>query len=92
MAYINLKILNKYKDNFNTLYRIILTELERFNIINYLDELNDLIKKNYENNSSYSNLLINIMKYLNNIKEEKKKFVFIFDQFKYKYSKNRNSI
>ena len=92
MAYINLKILNKYKDNFNTLYRIILTELERFNIINYLDELNDLIKKNYENNSSYSNLLINIMKYLNNIKEEKKKFVFIFGQFKYKYSKNRNSI
>ena len=85
MAYINLKVMNKYKDNFNTLYRIILTELERFNIINYLGELNDLIKKNYENNSSYSKLLINIMKYLNNLKEEKKKFVFIFDQFKYKY-------
>ena len=85
MAYINLKVMNKYKDNFNTLYRIILTELERFNIINYLNELNDLIKKNYENNSSYSKLLINIMKYLNNLKEEKKIFIFIFDQFKYKY-------
>lgn len=86
MAYINLKVMNKYKDNFNTLYRIILSELERFYISDYLNEFNDLIKKNYENDSSYSKLLVNIMKFLDsNIKEEIRNFVFIFDKFKTKY-------
>ena len=86
MAYINLKTLYNYKDDLHTSYSIILTELQRFDIRTKLDEINSLIQNNYNNNNSYLQLLLNIMKFLDD-GAELVYFVFVFDQFKLKYVK-----
>ena len=86
MAYINLKILNKYKDDLHTSYSIIITELQRFDIRTKLDEVNSLIQNNYNNNKSYLELLLNIMEFLDD-SPELEGFVLVFDQFKLKYIK-----
>jgi len=85
IAYINLKILDKSKDDLHRTYSIIISELQRFDISRYLKELNSLIKKNYNDNNSYLELLLNIMEFLNNLVNLNISFVFIFDQFKLKY-------
>ena len=82
VAYINLKVLNDYKNDLYLSYNIIIHELERFNIQKNLEELEDLIIKNYEGNVSYLKLILNIMEFLNKFEQ---KFIFIFDQFKLKY-------
>ena len=82
VAYINLKVLNEYKNDLYLSYNIIIHELERFNIQKNLEELEDLIIKNYEGNVSYLKLILNIMEFLNKLEQ---KFIFIFDQFKLKY-------
>ena len=86
IAYINLKVLDKYKNkkDLNNIYSIIISELERFKIENDLSSLNKLIDDNYKNDISYCDLLLNIMDSLNKIDQI---FIFIFDQFKPKYIK-----
>ena len=81
IAYINLKVLDKYKNqnDLNMIYSIIISELERFDIKNDLSSLNELINNNYKCNNSYFDLLLNIMNFLNKINQI---FTFIFDQFK----------
>ena len=81
-AYINLKVLNNYKNDLFKSYSIIIKELERFNIPKRFDELNQLILNNYKNNNSYLNLLLELMDFLEKIEQI---FIFIFDQFKNKY-------
>ena len=88
IAYINLKILNKYKTNLYYSYSIIISELQRFDINKYLENFNLLINENYKSNKSYLELLLNIMSFLNNLAELNLSFVFIFDQFKIKYITN----
>ena len=85
IAYINLKILDKNKDDLHYTYSIIISELQRFDISKYLEDLNSLIKKNYYDNNTHLELLLNIMEFLNNFVNLKINFVFIFDQFKHKY-------
>ena len=82
IAYINLKVLNKYKDDLFKSYSLIIKELERFNIPESFDKLNQLILMNYKNNNSYLNLLLEIMDFLEEIEQIS---IFIFDQFKNKY-------
>jgi hypothetical protein len=69
IAYINLKVLDKYKNkkDLNNIYSIIISELERFKIENDLSSLNKLIDDNYKNDISYCDLLLNIMDSLNKI-------------------------
>ena len=85
IAYINLKAINDCSNNLFEMYSIIISELERFDIEGYLEELNLKIQDNYNNNNNYLALLLDIMEFLNNIKSIGKTFVFILDQFKSKY-------
>jgi len=85
IAYINLKILDKFKNDLYYAYSMIISELQRFDISKYLEDLNSLIKKNYNDNNTYLELLLNIMEFLNNLVNLKINFVFILDQFKLKY-------
>ena len=82
MAYINLKVLQNLKNDLEESYKMIIHELERFQIGTNLDNLNKIIKSSYENNNSYCELLLNIMEFLNEINLVS---IFIFDQFKDKY-------
>ena len=82
VAYINLKTLNECKDNLLKSYSIVMSELERFDIEEKLQDFLKVVNESYNDNKSYLNLLLNIMKFLS---EFQKKFVFIFDQFKLKY-------
>ena len=80
--YVNLKALND-KDLYNS-YCLLISELER---LDKVDEksFNELIGESFKHNRSILDLLLNIMKYLQKIEDIK--FVFVFDQFKYKYIK-----
>ena len=82
VAYINLKVLYKYKNDLYLSYNIIIHELERFNIRDNMKNLEDLIIKNYNENISYLKLLLNVMEFLNKLTIN---FIFIFDQFKLRY-------
>ena len=83
IAYINLKVLNdKEKTSSFETYSIIISELVRFNIENYLEKIKQIIIKNYNEDKSYLDVLLNLIEYLSEIEET---FVFIFDQFKPKY-------
>ena len=81
-VYVNLKALKD--ENLYISYCMIISELERMDNVEE-KELNELIIKNYRNNCSFLDLLLNIMDYLQN---EDIKVVFVFDQFKYKYIKD----
>jgi hypothetical protein len=80
---VNLKTLYNYRADLHKTYSIIISELQRFDIPEKLDEINILIQNNYNNNNSYLELLLSIMKFLDKI--PKLSFVFAFDQFKLKY-------
>ena len=82
IAYINVKVLEEHIKDLYTTYSIIISELERFNIKECLEDIKNIINNNYNADNSYLNLLLNIMECLKNIDVN---FVFIFDQFKYKY-------
>ena len=86
IAYINLKVLDKYKNNLNMSYSIIISELERFKIEKFLSPLKILIDDNYKSDKSYLDLLLDIMDFLCQINQNLN-FIFIFDQFKTKYIK-----
>ena len=84
--YINLKVLNNYREDTYLCYSIIISELERLNFIEndeYSSELITIITDNYEKDIFYLNLLLKIMEYLNKLND--RTFIFIFDQFKKKY-------
>ena len=86
IAYINLKVLfNKSKTNLFETYSIIISEIKRFNLDYNLEDIQMIINKNYTENKSYLDLLLDLMEYLNKIQIT---FVFIFDQFKSKYVNN----
>ena len=82
IAYINLKAINECKADLLQSYSIVMSELERFNVKNKLQDFLNVINNNYNDNESYLKLLLNIMKFLSEFND---KFVFIFDQFKLKY-------
>ena len=82
IAYINLKVLNKCKANLLQTYSIVMSELERFDVRKKLQDFLKVVNDSYNDNKSYLNLLINIMKFLSEIQD---KYIFIFDQFKPKY-------
>lgn len=67
IAYINLKILTKNKDDLFKSYNMIIEELERFDIENYIEDLEQLINECYKDNKSFLNLLVNIMNFLNDL-------------------------
>ena len=82
IAYINLKALNKCKANLLQTYSIVMSELERFDVRKKLQDFLKVVNDSYNDNKSYLNLLINIMKFLSEIQDT---YIFIFDQFKLKY-------
>ena len=83
IAYLNLKTLSKSEKDLYKAYSIVISELERFNIlVDKENEINGIINKNYYDENSYLILLLNIMEYLSKLNEN---FVFILDQFKNKY-------
>ena len=86
IAYINLKVLDKYKNDLNMSYSIIISELERFSIKKFLSPLKILIDDDYKSDKSYLDLLLDIMDFLSK-KNQNLHFIFIFDQFKTKYIK-----
>ena len=82
IAYINLKILTKNKDDLFKSYNMIIEELERFDIENYIKDLEQLINECYKDNKSFLNLLVNIMNFLNDLELFS---IFVLDEFKQKY-------
>ena len=86
IAYINLKVLDKYKNDLNMSYSIIISELERFSIEKFLSPLKILIDDDYKSDKSYLDLLLDIMDFLSKINQNPN-FIFILDQFKTKYIK-----
>ena len=82
--YVNLKVLNKKKEDLYLCYSIIISELERLDLKkNELNKLNEIIQDNYSNNKKYLDLLLNIVKYISKI--EGLTIIVILDQFKNKY-------
>ena len=82
--YINLKVLNKNKEDLYLCYSIIISELERLDLANNeLNELKAIIQDNYSKNKKYLALLLNIVEYLSQI--EGLIIIVILDQFKKKY-------
>jgi hypothetical protein len=61
---------------------MIIEELERFDIENYIQDLEQLINECYKDNKSFLNLLVNIMNFLNDLELFS---IFILDEFKQKY-------
>ena len=61
---------------------MIIEELERFDIENYIKDLEQLINECYKDNKSFLNLLVNIMNFLNDLELFS---IFILDEFKQKY-------
>ena len=82
-VYLNLKILNDYKEDIYSSYSIIISELERLDLESNINELNAIIQDNYSSNNNYFILLLNIIKFLKDYNYLT--FVFIFDQYKKKY-------
>ena len=85
MIYINLKTIENNINDLYKCYRIIISELERLDIENNLDELNEVIQECLDKLYSPLKLIIYIMNFLFNKYNNDSNFVFILDQYKKKY-------